>query len=98
MVVSGELVAAGFGEEFRMKIRSLLRCGFNFFHLDAVGVCPCVMAYPCDLPRHFAIGASAGDFEAITRDFSCNEYRSEASDGSQLIAEVHIEGFKPVGH
>jgi len=68
-----------------------------FFHLDAVRVGVGVLANSRHLPGDFHVRFICADGELVMADFRRHDCVRKQSDHSQLVAEVAVEGFEPVG-
>jgi len=58
-----------------------------------------VVANPGDLPRNLTVWTTARDLEPVVFDLPSDiQIGRRFSDGSQLVAEVPVQGLEPVGH
>ena len=51
-----------------MQISAALFFGLRFFDWNAVCIRPCVLANPCDLPRHLQADSPPANLELIVSD------------------------------
>jgi hypothetical protein len=85
-------------EQFWMDIVALVSRRLVYFHLDAVGVGPGVLADAGYLPGNLDVRLAGLDDEAAIGDFRRDDSLRKLADDGELIAEIRVEGFKPGGH
>src|SRR5262245_18673685 len=92
----------GLAEEFGVKVSATFSRRLVFFNLNAVGFGVGVLANAGHLPGHFRVRAAGTNLKAIVpdlaRDLRLHEVTTVSRiDHRELVAEVVVEGPKPVG-